>query len=104
MIIILFSFIASTFYVVKYGVGKEKLFFLYPLGLYLLGDIVFGIVVALNPSFKESGAFIMGIPLTIGTVVTCFWIVAKVRKNGMNRVLAAMNDGTFQAPVKKFEL
>src|SRR4051812_15683527 len=105
MIFLVFSFIASAIYVVKNGVGKEKVYFLYPLGSWIVFNIVFGILVAISPSLKESAGFILGIPMTILLVAMCFWIVAKVRKNSMDRVMNDLNSGTFkEQPNKKFEL
>ena len=104
MVILIFSFLATTFYVVKYGVGKEKLLFLVPVCLYLVLALAYGMLLVLAPEFKSKGEYLLGLPMTGLLLASCFWTVARIRRNSMNRVLKDMQEGTFQAPAKKFEL
>ncbi len=103
MFIVLFAFIASTIYVVKNGVGNEKLYFLIPIGVYVAGSLVFG-GAALFSGGGGAVNGIMGILLTVATLIACGYTVTKVRNNSMARVLANLEKGPVAEPQKKFEL
>lgn len=104
MLILLFTFMASTFYVVKHGVGKEKLYFLYPLGTYLAYNLAYGVILHLFPAAKGALDFGMGLVMLIALVAMCILMVAKVRKNGMQRVMDGFRDGIPDPAIRKFEL
>lgn len=104
MIILIFMFIGTAVYALKYGVGKERLMFLYPVGLWLLVNVVYGIVVTQSPSSKNVVQFVVGIPTTIILIIACVWVVKSIRDNSMKRVLTSLENGTFKNPEKKLEL
>jgi lysylphosphatidylglycerol synthetase-like protein (DUF2156 family) len=104
MLILLFTFIASTVYVLKHGIGKEKLYFLYPLGAYLAYNIAFGLVLALFPSARGATETFVGIIMAVLLISICIMIVAKVRKHSMQRAMDGFRDGVPEAAVRKFEL
>lgn len=104
MVILIFVYLASTFYIVRNGVGKERLFFLLPLVTYLAMGIIS--VISLSFSKDQHGPVFISLSLatTVATIATCIFAVGKIRKNSMARVLAAIEGGIIPEVQKKFEL